>query len=117
MVASKGGVLRPPSSGLRNVTHAVTISPRVALADLAGGETALLQILLMVVLGDVEGFGGDDLRHDGTAILLLGLQALLGCLRGGLLLRRVVEDDRAILVAHVWPLPVELGRVVVLPEN
>src|SRR5439155_11706513 len=45
------------------------------------------------------------------------LRLLLRSFRDLRLLRRVREDRRAVLVADVRPLPVQLGRVVEVPEE
>ena len=69
-------------------------------------------VVLMVSLGLVESFEGDDLRHDWP---LEGFRAVgaLDVILGGLPLFFVgVEDRRAVLLAAVRPLAVLLRRVV-----
>ena len=69
----------------------------------------------MVVLRLEEGLRGLDQRHDRRlpVRLLLRLAA-----RGGLALILVVEEDhRAVLVADVPTLAVELRRIVLAPEH
>src|SRR5438093_13712515 len=38
------------------------------LFNLAGSQTALLQILLVIIFGFVESCGGDDLRYDRLSV-------------------------------------------------
>src|SRR5262245_36673848 len=71
-------------------------------------------IVLVVVLGLVEGAGAGDLGDDGRGEVLRGLA--LRSLRGFPLSFRMVEDRRAVLRADVMALPVERGRIVELPE-
>ena len=79
-------------------------------------QAALLKIALVVILGAPEGSGGNDFGDNA-----LGREAAFGrksvdCGAGlRLLLRRVVEDDRAILRAPVRALPVERGGVATAP--
>src|SRR5262245_66290004 len=87
------------------------------LSNVAGAEAALLEILLVILFGAVERSRWLDHRHDGPPIattLLLRLLRGVGC---RLLLGRMVEDGRAILVADVWSLPVELCGGMVVPER
>src|SRR5579859_753731 len=79
----------------------------------------LVEVLLVVVLGEVEVAGGDDLRCDLPVaglgqLLLVGVPRLQGRL---LLFRRLVEDRRAVLGADVVALAHALGGVVRLPED
>src|SRR4051795_13158793 len=79
----------------------------------------LLQILLVVGLGEVEGPGGrdlgGDLAHPGRGqTLLVGVARGLG--RRALLVAGVV-DRRPVLRADVVALAHALGRVVALPEE
>src|SRR5438876_4758436 len=81
-------------------------SHAVALLRVAGEE------LLVIVLGDVEGPGGDDLGDDGVIedlALREGGDHILG---DRLLLRRVVEDYRPVLGDDVMALAVARGGVV-----
>src|SRR3989475_6769484 len=86
-----------------------------------GHAVALLrvlgEVLLMIVLGDVEGPGGDDLGDDGVIedlVLREGSDHVLG---DRLLVRRVVEDRRPVLRADVMTLAVERGRIVDREED
>src|SRR5919108_73496 len=81
----------------------------------AGRAAALLEVLLVVVLGLVEGRRRLDLRHDRRAPVRL--LARLRAQRELLLLLVVEEDDRAVLVADVPSLAVELRRIVLVPED
>src|SRR4051794_28452838 len=70
------------------------------------------EILLMVVLGTIEGARRRYLRNDrvvpDTRLLQFG-DHLLG---DALLLRRVVEDHRAVLRSYVRALTVQSGGIV-----
>src|SRR5205085_3634555 len=81
----------------------------------AARAAPLLQVLLVVVLGRVERLCRLDHRDDGLAIVRLLLR--LRSRRDLLLLGIVEEDHRAVLVADVPALAVELGRVVLGPED
>src|SRR6266508_6793225 len=113
---SRGSAARPkpaPSTARRSTREEL---PEESVdRDRAGGETALLEVALVVVLGRPELLGRGDLGHDRLAEV--GLRLLLRLLGRDLLLGRVEEDRRAVLVADVGALPVELGRVVQLPER
>src|SRR4029453_6257835 len=75
----------------------------------------LLEVLLVVILRLVERLGRLHLRHDrrGPVRLLARLRAQ----RSLLLLGIVEEHDRAVLVADVPTLTVELRRIVLAPEH
>src|SRR5438128_1157786 len=77
------------------------------------------QVLLVVVLGVVEGRRGRDLGGD-LAVAGTGENRLVGLARGlgriGLVLRDRV-DGGAVLRARVVSLSHSLGRVVALPED
>src|SRR5881398_1349112 len=82
-------------------------------AGQAGGaarEAALLEVLLVVVLGLPERRRVLDRRRHRTGEPLLDACARRLC--GGALLRVVNEDDRPVLGADVRPLAVDLRRVV-----
>src|SRR5512132_1554231 len=81
----------------------------------ARGAAALLEVLLVVVLRLVERLGRLDLRHDRRCVARL--LARLRCECRFLLLLVVKEHDRAVLVADVPTLPVELRRIVLAPEH
>src|ERR1700728_1190615 len=87
------------------------------ILDVAAHRAALLEILLVVILGLPEGFRGDDLGNDGLRELLLRGQAGDRGFRLGLLLRRVKEDRTAILRAPVRTLPIQLGGIVQLEKQ
>src|SRR5580700_2194794 len=75
------------------------------------------KVLLVVLLGIPECRRGNDLGDDRTPVASRLLQPPLRRQRGCLLLRRVEEDHRPVVVADVWTLAVELGRIVVHPED
>src|SRR3954470_1829931 len=76
----------------------------------------LLVIILVVLLGLVEGAGRDDLGIDGARRELC-LDLLLGFLGELLLLLAAIEDRRAVLVAGVAELLVLHERIDVAPEH
>src|SRR5579863_6040201 len=78
-------------------------------------ESALLEILLVIFLGAPELGGGHDLGHDGPR--KTALRGVAGGARFRFLFRRVIENDRTVLRAHVRPLPVQRRRVVIVPED
>src|SRR5206468_3094637 len=88
-------------------------------AEPAITERVLRQILLVIILGEVEGRGvpylGGDLAVTGRAQLLL--KAVARGFRGAALLRRVGVDRRAVLRADIVALPHALARVVAFPEQ
>src|SRR5688500_6295063 len=84
---------------------------------MARGQAALLQVLLVVFFGRIEGGGGVDFGDDGPVVLAARFKTCLRGEGGVALLRAVVEDRRAVLRAYVRPLAVEGGGVVVLPED
>src|SRR5580700_255125 len=114
-----------PSSRLLLPPHALNRAARGDHADRAGHAGAVVravpvrvlgvrQVLLVVVLSEVEVRRGHDLRCDlpvpsvREPLLIAGHRLL----RGGLLLRRVIEDDRPVLGAQVVALPHALSGIV-----
>lgn len=89
-----------------------------AVAEVAGpGDAALGVVLLVVVLGGVEGAGGDDLGDEGADVLAGGVAAgFFGAGEAGLLVV-MVEDGAAVVGANVGALAVEGGGVVVVEET
>src|SRR5690606_18439780 len=90
-------------------------------ADAAVAHRVLLQVLLVVGLGGVEGavVGRQDLGGDG-AVAGGGQDALEGApggLGGALLLGGVGVDRRPVLGADVVALSEALGGIVALPEE
>src|SRR5579885_2416543 len=81
----------------------------------AGCEPALLEVLLVVVLGLPERLGVLDLRHD--RLRQPGLDAVARGFGGRALLLVVHEDRGAVLLADVGSLAVQLRRVVLRPED
>ena len=108
---------RPHCSQHTECPQGEACARRRSTLDMAGGEAALLQVLLVVILGLVEAAGGRDLGDDRAAEAAFVLQRLLRCLGGGLLLRRLEEDRAAVLLADVGALAIQRRRVVVLPED
>src|SRR5260221_705023 len=84
---------------------------------MAGSEAAFLEILLMIVLGAIEGLGRLDRGDDRPAEALRRFEPSLGRLGGCLLQRRVEEDRRAVLRPDIGALAVQGRRVMVLPED
>jgi hypothetical protein len=72
----------------------------------------LLVVILVALLGAIEGIERFDLGHDIVVVGVAGIE--FGDERLGLFLLVVAvrEDRRAVLRAHIRSLPVELGRVV-----
>src|SRR6478672_9582645 len=87
------------------------------LTDVAGGEAALFEVLLVVILGGVELGGGGDFGDYRPAIFVAVFEFGLGGEGGSLLLGGSVKDGRPVLGADVRALAVEGGGVVVLPEG
>src|SRR5215831_16527470 len=90
---------------------------RAAHAGAVVGTVAvrhLVQVLLVVVLGEVELTRRDDICRDRAVAVLGQLLAVLGrrLLRRGLLLLILVEDRRPVLGADVVALAHALRRVV-----
>src|SRR4051794_22847095 len=92
--------------------HAGPAQPAVAVGH-------LVQVLLVVGLGVVEGTGWRDFGGDVAVAGVLQPRGELVARGLGrrLLLGAVVVERRAVLRAHVVALAVALGRVVVLPED
>src|SRR6476646_1567504 len=72
----------------------------------------VLEVVLMVGLGWVEGLEGNDLGNDGLRIDLCGVELGNVGLGNFLLLAVRIENRRAVLRAVVGALVVELSRVV-----
>ena len=68
--------------------------------------------ILMVALGGVERLEGLDFRDDGPGVHFRGIELRDVGLSDALLLRAVVEDQRAVLGAGVRTLAVPLRRIV-----
>src|SRR4029079_9412947 len=83
----------------------------------AARAAALLEVLLVVVLGDVEGLRRLDHRDDRLAVAARRVYLALRLLGARALLLVLVEDDRAVLVSYVPALAVQLRRVVLAPEG
>src|SRR5262245_15537896 len=83
----------------------------------AAPEAPLLEVLLVVLLGAPERLRGLDRGGDRLPEAAALLEVLLALPGDRLLLGRVEEDDRAVLLAEIGALAVELGGVVVLPED
>src|SRR5579864_2295779 len=91
------------------------IFKRLLSSDVTVVDSALLEILLVIFLGGPELGGGHDLGHDGPRET--ALRGIAGGARLALLRRRVIENDQAVLRAHVRPLAVQRRRVVIVPED
>src|SRR5450755_2204518 len=89
----------------------------LALLDVTGGEAALFQILLVIILGGMERHRWDDLGDNRFLEASRLLQLLLRQLGFALLLRGVKKDRGAILRSIVRTLAVELGGIMVFPKH
>src|SRR5579862_9368475 len=87
------------------------------LLYVAGRESALFQILLVIVLGGMELNRWHDLGHDRLLEASRLFQLLFRKPGFAFLLRSVKEDRRAVLRSIIRTLAVELGGIVVLPEH
>src|SRR5690606_980348 len=74
------------------------------------------EILLVILFGTPERGCRDDLRDDRIGEPPRGVPRLTRLFGKFLLLWRVSEDHRAVLIPDVRPLPVERRRVMHLPE-
>ncbi len=108
--------LSPPGRD-HKFTELQPLPAAAGVAEIAARAAVFLEVSLVVFLGAPE--GGRRLDHgcDGTPERTGGLESLLGLDGLLLLLGRVEEDHRAVLVADVGALAVDLGRVVHLPEG
>src|SRR5262249_10924842 len=97
--------------------HPTTQPPNHLPRYTAVADAALFQVALVVFLRGPEFGRGGDLGDDRPAEPARAILALSGGARRRLLLRRVEEDRRAVLVADVGALPVQRRRVVVRPEH
>src|SRR5207244_433591 len=88
-----------------------------AALHVAAAAASLLEVLLVVVLGPPERRGRRDLGDDRSAEATRPLELVERSAGGVLLLGVVDEDGRAVLVADVGPLAVELGGIVTGPED
>jgi len=85
--------------------------------DMAAGQAALFQILLVVVFRGVKRNRRDNLRRDRFGIAVRLLQRLFRSLGLRLLLGRMEKNRGAVLRTPVRALAVDLGGIVVFPEN
>src|SRR5271170_3050069 len=90
---------------------------REGLSNVAVCRAALLKVTLVIFLGRPEWPGRGDLGDDGMVEFSARLQRLLRFVRRCFLLRRVEKDGGAVLLAIVRALPVDLCRIVHLPEG
>src|SRR5260221_10031882 len=84
---------------------------------MTAGESALLQILLVIILCFVESRRRRNLRDDRAAIPAASLALFLRRFRCGLLIVVVIKNRRAVLLTNIRSLSVECRRIVILPEN
>src|SRR5579864_999695 len=84
---------------------------------MATRQAALLQILLVIVLGGIERDRGDDLGGDWLRVFVRLVERFLRSLRFLRLFGRMIENRGSVLRAPVRTLAVDLRRIVVLPEN
>src|SRR5579864_5041122 len=85
--------------------------------DVATGQAALLQILLVIVLGRIKRYSRDDLGCNRLGVTMRRFECFFRGLSLRLLLRGMKEDRGAVLRAPVLALAVHLRGIVVLPEN
>jgi len=83
----------------------------------AAGQAPLLQILLVIFLGGIELYGGHNLGHDRLGVAMRLIERFLRGLGLRRLFRGMEEDGGTILCAPVRTLTVQLGGIVVLPED
>ena len=69
-------------------------------------------VILVVGLGGIKGFQGDDLSHDGAGEDFGLVQLRDVGFGNSLLLVAGIEDGGAVLAAVIWSLPVQLGGIV-----
>src|SRR5665213_264414 len=84
---------------------------------MAGSDSLLFEVLLVIFLGWVESRRLLNLRHDGSLEDPFLFKDSLRVARFFLLLSIVKEDRGAVLRAAVRPLAIQLGWVVALPES
>jgi hypothetical protein len=70
----------------------VIVMEKISL-KIAGRQSALFQVLLVIVFCPVECRGRDDLRHNWSSVPTSACQLLLGRFCGGLLLWCMIKDD------------------------
>src|SRR6266513_2168248 len=80
-------------------------------------KTALFQVTLMIFLGPEKFWRGLNLGHNLALESSAFCQRILGFFRHGLLLRRMIKNDGAILCANIGPLPVQGCGIMICPEN
>src|SRR5262245_28615137 len=78
---------------------------------------AFLQIMLMIFFRAPERWSGFDPRHDWPIKPAALLQFFFRSASGGVLLWRMIENDRAILRSNIRALPVQCRGVMIGPEN
>lgn len=98
---------------IRNKTRNATLFRR----QVAARQTALFQVLLVVVFSAIKLRSRSDLSHDGAQPFPRGLKPILRSARGFFLFGGVKKDGTAILRAPIRPLTVLRGGIVVLPED
>src|SRR5688572_11032611 len=108
--------MRPPTNRDADLSRPDSIEQLVAQEVTRVTTRILLEIVLVIVLGTVPACLGDDLRHDRALPLPRRVHARLHTLRDLALLRRRVEDRRAVLRADVVALTVRRCRVVQTEE-
>src|ERR1043165_114576 len=86
-------------------------------SDRARRLTAFGQVKLVIFLRSPKLRRRLDLGHDRSIKATAVCQPCLGRFSRGLLLGRMIKDDRAILRSHVRPLPVHRRRIMVGPKN
>ena len=82
---------------------------------MARASAVLFKVALMVLLGGPKARRRENLRHDWARVV--ALLAIARRDRSARLRLAVREDSRAILIAEIGSLTIELGRIVNLPKE
>src|SRR5438874_13763197 len=80
-------------------------------------KTAFFQVTLMIFLRPEEFWRRFDLGHNLALESSALCHRILGFFRRGLLLRRMIKNNGAILCANIGPLAIQRRRIMICPEN
>src|SRR5580658_2034135 len=78
-------------------------------------QPALFEVLLMIIFRSPKFLRRNDLSDDRTLEVLL--RRIARCLGFRLLLRRMKENNRAVLLPHIRPLAILSRRIVIFPKH